>query len=522
MLEDLTEIRDLLAKCDGPLWSRADSEVLAGLETAWACAQQTLAITARLIHEAESRGIPQQEAQSSTPVWLRQRLRTSIWEAKQLTALAAALARFPALDAAITAGTLSADQVRTIATALTALPTDTGPAKTTEAESALIAFAADFDPTNLARLGARILAYIDPEAADRHDAELLKRQEENARRSRGFTMSPFGDGRVRLSGWLDTTAAATVNAALDPLCHPGQDAQIDADLTRTPAQRRADALVDICNRVLRQGDLPTSGGDPAQLVVTIPLDTLRTTPATAFTPTKAPTPPTAASAANPPSATGAPSPTSAPSPASAAAAATPSSVPSPPSAADPPSAGAPPSATTATRARSAARPPSPTAATSAANPPSAASAAASVGGGGCGRLDTGAPVGATEARLLACDARVVPAVLGTDGQVLDVGQARRLFTGPLRRALVLRDRGCSFPGCDRPAAWCEGHHLIPWADGGPTALSNACLLCRHHHRVIHHTDWKARLATDGHPEFIPPATVDAQRRPRRNIFHRRE
>ncbi|NUT37411.1 MAG: DUF222 domain-containing protein, partial [Hamadaea sp.] len=70
---------------------------------------------------------------------------------------------------------------------------------------------------------------------------------------------------------------------------------------------------------------------------------------------------------------------------------------------------------------------------------------------GAGLLDTGDLLTPATARRLACDALIIPAVLGGDGQVLDLGRARRLIDGPLRRALVLRDRGCAFPGCDRPA-----------------------------------------------------------------------
>jgi HNH endonuclease len=111
--------------------------------------------------------------------------------------------------------------------------------------------------------------------------------------------------------------------------------------------------------------------------------------------------------------------------------------------------------------------------------------------------------------------------LGGDGQVLDVGQARRLFTGALRRALVARDGGCDFPGCDRPARWCHGHHVKAWTAGGATALDNGVLLCGHHHRVIHQDEWQVRMAADGRPEFIPPAYLDPARRPRRNTYHLR-
>jgi len=86
-------------------------------------------------------------------------------------------------------------------------------------------------------------------------------------------------------------------------------------------------------------------------------------------------------------------------------------------------------------------------------------------------LDDGGHLSPATARRLACDAGILPAILGSRGQVLDLGRQRRLFTGPIRRALVLRDRGCAFPSCDRPARWCDGHHIRHWADGGTTELA---------------------------------------------------
>ncbi|MEU8420945.1 DUF222 domain-containing protein [Micromonospora sp. NPDC048835] len=140
---------------------------------------------------------------------------------------------------------------------------------------------------------------------------------------------------------------------------------------------------------------------------------------------------------------------------------------------------------------------------------------------GAGTLDIGLRLTPSTVRRLACDAAILPAVLGGAGQVLDVGRQRRLVTGALRRALVLRDGGCAFPGCDRPPRWCAAHHLRHWADGGPTSLDNAVLLCGHHHRHIHQTDWAVRLGDDGHPEFVPPAWLDPDQLPRRNHYHRR-
>ncbi|MEU0548822.1 DUF222 domain-containing protein [Micromonospora sp. NPDC005979] len=140
---------------------------------------------------------------------------------------------------------------------------------------------------------------------------------------------------------------------------------------------------------------------------------------------------------------------------------------------------------------------------------------------GAGALDTGPQLTPEAVRRLACDAAILPAVLGSAGQPLDIGRQRRLVTGPLRRALVLRDRGCAFPGCDRPPRWCDAHHIRHWADGGHTSLTNSVLLCGHHHRHLHHGEWTVRLGADGYPEFVPPAWLDPEQVPRRNQYHRR-
>jgi hypothetical protein len=141
---------------------------------------------------------------------------------------------------------------------------------------------------------------------------------------------------------------------------------------------------------------------------------------------------------------------------------------------------------------------------------------------GAGTLDTGQRLSPTQVRRIACDAAVIPAVLGTSGQVLDLGASRRLFTGPLRRALNLRDRGCAFPGCDRPPAWCQAHHIRSWLDGGPTALTNGVVLCPYHHRSVHHHGWTVAIAADNRPEFTPPPHIDPHQHPRRNHYHQRE
>ncbi|HSV67380.1 MAG TPA: DUF222 domain-containing protein [Mycobacteriales bacterium] len=140
---------------------------------------------------------------------------------------------------------------------------------------------------------------------------------------------------------------------------------------------------------------------------------------------------------------------------------------------------------------------------------------------GAGTLDTGDILPASQVRRLACDARIIPAVLGSRGEVLDLGRDTRLFVGAARRAIILRDKGCVFPGCDRPYQWCHCHHCVSWVDGGRTDQNNGVLVCGHHHRAIHHNGWDVRIAADGLPEFIPPRAVDPDRRPIRHHRHRK-
>ncbi len=131
-------------------------------------------------------------------------------------------------------------------------------------------------------------------------------------------------------------------------------------------------------------------------------------------------------------------------------------------------------------------------------------------------LTTGTPVSVGQARRLACNAGVLPAVLGADSAILDLGRARRLFDRYQRIALAVRDRGCVFAGCERPAAWTEAHHIIPWHDGGPTDVDQGCLLCSFHHHLVHHGQWSVVMAPDGTPEIVPPARIDPEQAPIRH------
>jgi hypothetical protein len=116
-------------------------------------------------------------------------------------------------------------------------------------------------------------------------------------------------------------------------------------------------------------------------------------------------------------------------------------------------------------------------------------------------LDHVGPVGGETARRLACDASITRVVLSPRSEPLDVGRKTPVIPPAIRRAVIVRDRHCRFPGCDRSQTWCDAHHVVHWADGGPTALPNLLLLCRRHHRMVHERGGFRLEMLDGRPVF---------------------
>ena len=139
---------------------------------------------------------------------------------------------------------------------------------------------------------------------------------------------------------------------------------------------------------------------------------------------------------------------------------------------------------------------------------------------GGGRLQTGELASPETARRLACDAQILPVVLGSAGQPLDVGRATRNIAPAIRTALNVRDDGCAFPGCEAKKAWCDAHHIRHWSDGGATAVENLVLLCGIHHSTIHHQGWTVSIDPDGLPSFHPPPWIDPGQSPRRHHRYR--
>ncbi len=404
-----------MATCtDAATWALSEHDLIAALDATHRLQQRLAAVQVAAVRELDGRGTAIAQGASSTAVWLRHRLRLDVAAARRLLGLAASLdVAPPGVRAALASGAVTAEQARVIADTAATVSASAGTDVADEAVGLLVEWAEQFDPTLLRRMGTRILDHVAPDLADAAAAAALAAEAARAERDRHVTISEQTEGRLRLTGTLDAEAAALLRAAIDPLSAPS-----GPDDTRSPGQRRHDALSDVCRLALRAGELPEHGGDPAQVVVTTSYEGL-------------------------------------------------------------------------TRQL------------------------------GAGALDIGLELTPETVRKLACDAALLPVVLGGAGQVLDVGRQRRLVTGALRRALVLRDGGCAFPGCDRPPRWCAAHHIRHWADGGSTSLDNAVLLCGHHHRHIHLANWAVQLGGDGHPEFVPPAWLDPAQIPRRNHYHRR-
>ena len=405
------------------LWPLSDDELADVLRLAYRIELAVTTLQARVVGEVDARGVPTTQGHRSAAGWVRSLLLMDPQPARELAEQAAALTGQPVLQQAVLDGQVDLRQAAVIAATVAAVPDDlasldVGLAETDriarQAESVLIDLAGRLPAYQLRRAGERILTHVAPHLGEQAEETALARQEARARRARGFSMSLPVDGLVRLSGVLGVEDAATVQAALHPLCTPIPDD------TRSATQRRADALVDVCRLALRTGQLPDDGGEPPQVNITVPYDPITRTLGVATT-------------------------------------------------------------------------------------------------------DTGQRLPAATARRLACDARILPVVLGGDGQILDAGRTRRSATGTMRRALHIRDGGCAFPDCDRPARWTDAHHIVAWIEGGPTDLDNLVLLCRRHHRVIHDPDagWQIRLGADRRPDFIPPPDVDPQQRARRNLYHPR-
>jgi hypothetical protein len=124
-----------------------------------------------------------------------------------------------------------------------------------------------------------------------------------------------------------------------------------------------------------------------------------------------------------------------------------------------------------------------------------------------GDLEFAGAVPAAVVQRLACDATIRRVLLGPASAVIDVGRALRVASGAARAALRVRDGGCVWPGCDRPASWTNAHHVVHWGHGGVTDLDNLVLICYRHHWSVHEGGWQLVKTDGGRVLAIPPSST---------------
>ncbi len=318
---------------------------------------------ARRLRRFEEKDGPRQAGATSVIAWLRTRCALSAAAASQRAEVARQLPELPEAARLFRQGSVGFHHAAVLARSVTEIGREAAQLAT----GSLLEAASRMDPTEFRTVARNLRQTVDPEGAL---AAALR-----ANQRRYLHMNQTFDGVYMLDGLLDAEGGAALSAALQGLSAP-----IPGD-ERTGAQRRADALVELANRQLQGGSLPTVHGQRPHLVLTATVDGLR-----------------GADGAAPPS------------------------------------------------------------------------------------LGLAGPIPTDAARRLACDS----AATDSDDDRGEPGsRSRRTVPSALRRALSRRDKGCRYPGCDRPPEWTDAHHVVHWVDGGPTTLSNLVLLCRIHHRRVH-------------------------------------
>ena len=363
---------------------------------------------------------------------------------------AAAVNKHQAARDAALAGDISERHAAAIAKGMAELPSELPPEVVQQAEELFVQKAAETTPKKLAKLAPLVLAEVAPELArtEEQRAASVEAQRERAVSRRSFQYGDDGDGSVWFKGSLPEAEATplirTVEAFVerdrrasrnrqkdlhDLKAGPGEiRAQRVLDTRRTPAQRRADALVEMLDHVR---DTPKTIGDRPRVVVTVSMEDLVD------------------------------------------------------------------------------------------------------GALSAGVLPSGQELPAGQLRRILCDADVMPVVMGSQSEILDVGRTSRLVTPAIRRALSLRDGGCIFPNCDVPDSGCDAHHIVPWWMSGVTALHNLVLLCPHHHALVEpdrsrrpEDSWRVGIdGESGLPQIAAPGKFVDKRREaveRESVDDRRE
>ena len=380
---------------DASVWSMSPDETATTLSALTRLSAQVVELELRVAEHAKEAGVGESSGATSTANHWAHTTHQTRTEAHRKMRLADALSTRPALRAALAAGDLLVDQARVIAAAVDAVPAEFADA----AERLLIGFAAEHDAKALKVLGMRILEYLDPAAAEAHEAAQLNKDEAAAAAATRLTMTADGHGKVYGRFTLPAAQAAMLKKALLAFAAPRHRAAVDGHLgeRRPSAERLGQAFGELIERYPID-KLPSAGGVNATVVVTMDLATL-------------------------------------------------------------------------------------------------------MGGLRAASLDTGETITADQARRLACEAGIIPAVLGGRSQVLDLGRTRRFHTRAQRIAMALEQGGCTAEGCDWPPGLCHAHHEIPWGRLGGTSVERGMLLCPRHHARAHDPSFTSTKLPGGKVAF---------------------
>ena len=319
----------------------------------------------RRIAVFERRCGPDRHGYPSTTAFLKDRCRMAAGRAHRAVARSRVLTAARTTVRAWTSGRISTDQATLLLDQAVAVPDQFA-----EAESKLAAVVQDLKVTDT----RQALGYWR-QSVDGPGTVLTEVEEEEMR---GISASPSLDGMVRIDGWMTRLAGEALITALNALMPPPV-----RDDSRTPRQRRHDALEDLARHYLEIPDTPTVGGEKPHVNLVCDLPALQGIP------------------------------------------------------------------------------------------------------GGLHQTETGQLLTVGQLRTITCDCSLSRIILGPDSEIIDVGRRTRVIPTAVRRAIIARDRHCTWPGCDRNPRWCDLHHIQHWANGGNTEPSNLRLLCRYHHGRLH-------------------------------------
>jgi hypothetical protein len=347
-----------------------DTALDSGFAEVQRAAEMLEAERARWLAEIDRRRTYRADGHLSTTGRLIDRFRASGAAASQQVRIARALEEMPTAREALAAGEISSSALKVLVDAR-----EEQPEAFQEAEARLVQAARSLTVRKLCSAVSTWSQNVDARAAEDRARRLRER--------RHLSVSAVPSGMVRLEGELDPETGQTVMTTLRAFLDA--EARSGPSDGRTPVQRRADALGELCRQWLDQAGRPRVAGQRPHLVVTIDHEAL----------------------------------------------------------------------------------------------------AERRGKAGVAELEESGSVDPEAARRMACDASITRVVLRGRSEPLEVGRRTPVVPPAIRRAVAIRDGGCRFPGCDRPAPWCDAHHIVHWADGGTTALSNLVLLCRPHHGLLH-------------------------------------